>query len=176
MGWRPGPGVGAERSPPLWIILGCVMVIEPGYGAAVRGGVVCSWSVDTVPLAGDGDIVVLRLVGEFDLSTDPILGEALDAVTARAPAYLVIDLAEVSFCGAGQLRQLADTHTGALVTGVGFALCGLSRSQSRACAVVWDRDCLPRCYPSARDAITVWSAAAPARVLGGQPSPNLRVS
>ncbi|MBA2322958.1 MAG: STAS domain-containing protein [Pseudonocardiales bacterium] len=152
------------------------MAIEHERGAAVRGGVGCSWSVDTVPLAGDGDIVVLRLVGEFDLSTDPILREALGAVTARAPAYLVIDLVEVGFCGASQLRQLADVHTGAPVNGIGFALCGLSRSQSRACAVVWGRDCLPQRYPSARDAITVWSAAALARAPGAQPSPNERAS
>ncbi|MDQ2706251.1 MAG: STAS domain-containing protein [Actinomycetota bacterium] len=152
------------------------MAIQNGQSATVRRGMVCSWSIDTVPLAGDGDIVVLRLVGELDLSTDPLLREALDAVNARAPAYLVIDLAEVGFCGAGQLRQLADTHTDTLVNGVGFALCGLSRSQSRACAVVWGRDYLPRCYPSARDAITVWSTAAPAWVPGGQPSLNERAS
>jgi anti-anti-sigma factor len=101
-----------------------------------------------------GAIVVLRLAGEFDMSTDPFLREVLDRELASHPVHLIVDLAEVTFCGCAALRRLVDIEAPAIVGGTRYAWSGLSPQLSRACAILWEDQHRPVCYPSVASAVT----------------------
>jgi hypothetical protein len=50
-----------------------------------------------------GEVIVLRVAGEVDLSTVPILHAALDEGLAQDPAHLVVDLAQIPSAPCGDL-------------------------------------------------------------------------
>jgi anti-anti-sigma factor len=58
-----------------------------------------------------GDTGVLRLDGEIDIATAPVLAAALHGAVEAVPAVptIVIDLGEVVFCGARGMGSLLDT-------------------------------------------------------------------
>lgn len=63
-----------------------------------------------VTFAWRGRAAVLGVAGEIDLVSAPEFGEVVDAVLARGPEKLVVDLREVTFfCSAG-LQVLASAH------------------------------------------------------------------
>jgi anti-anti-sigma factor len=65
----------------------------------------CPHALTSSPV-GDGDAVVVRLRGEHDRSTVPVLAEILASAVAVDDANLVIDLSEVQFMDAATVRVL----------------------------------------------------------------------
>jgi anti-anti-sigma factor len=93
-------------------------------------GSVLSWTTESlsgVDLVG-GQIVVLRVFGEIDLLSYPLLHTALDAALFGAvdqpTSHLVVDLAGVTFCSARGFTLLADTARAAAACTVDYALSG----------------------------------------------------
>ncbi|HVM07710.1 MAG TPA: STAS domain-containing protein [Acidimicrobiales bacterium] len=64
-----------------------------------------------VDIAGDGPVVVARVVGELDAATAPVLDEALRRVEdERQPPELVVDLSAVGFLDSSGLSVLVAHH------------------------------------------------------------------
>ena len=53
---------------------------------------------------GDGEVTILSLAGELDLSTTPLLDESLNRLDRRGP--VVLDLGELTFIDSHGLRAL----------------------------------------------------------------------
>jgi anti-anti-sigma factor len=66
-----------------------------------------------------GGAVIVRVAGELDMATAPVLRERLRAAQAAAtpPAALIVDLTNVSFLGATGLGLLIETHRRAVELG-----------------------------------------------------------
>jgi anti-sigma B factor antagonist len=59
-----------------------------------------------VVVCGDGGDIVLRVAGELDVATEPILTEALAAVRTARHHRVVVDLARVTFMDCHGLSAL----------------------------------------------------------------------
>jgi len=79
----------------------------------------------------DGDITVLRVAGEIDMLTIPVLQDALGAAVSRHPADLVLDLAGVDFCCVRGFALFAAAARTARTCGTGYALSGLTPRLNR---------------------------------------------
>jgi anti-anti-sigma factor len=64
----------------------------------------------TITVDRCGATLVVVVDGDVDLSTAPMLRDALDAAFARAPRRIVVDLAEVRFLNTAGLQVLLDAH------------------------------------------------------------------
>ena len=62
----------------------------------------------TVALVPAPDRIVVRLTGETDLSTAPLLGDELARAAARGSRTVIVDVAGVRFWDCSGLRVLAD--------------------------------------------------------------------
>lgn len=58
----------------------------------------------------DGDVAVLRVVGDLDALTAPTLGTYLDVALASAPPVLIVDITEVGFLASAGISMLVETH------------------------------------------------------------------
>jgi anti-sigma B factor antagonist len=58
----------------------------------------------------DGDVAVLRVVGDLDALTAPTLGTYLDVALANAPSVLIVDITEVGFLASAGISMLVETH------------------------------------------------------------------
>ena len=92
-----------------------------------------------------GEVIVLRVAGEVDLCTVPVLHAALDAGLDQDPAHLVIDLALLTFCSLRGLDLLTQTHRIATAKATGYAVTSMPRHINRVWALGWG-DALPSCY------------------------------
>lgn len=73
----------------------------------------------------------LRLHGEIDLATSPLLHRwAMDQLE-REPRHLVLDLQQVDFLGSSGLAVLVEIRTEALRRGIGLRLVSTSRAVLR---------------------------------------------
>ncbi len=104
-------------------------------------------------LCSAGEIIVLRVGGEVDLCTVPILRAALDDGLDQHPAHLVVDLAQMIFCSARGLDLLTQTGRTAAEKATGYAVSGVSPQIDRIWTLVWDGD-LPVRYRSTAAAVT----------------------
>ena len=75
------------------------------------------------------DTVLLRLVGELDMATAPLVDHAVATALAAHPHHLRLDLTGVTFCdvaGLRALRRLTDTahtaHAALHLTGISPSL------------------------------------------------------
>jgi anti-sigma B factor antagonist len=68
------------------------------------------------------DTVILRLYGEFDLSSEQRFREELEAVLADGATTVVVDLRSLSFMDSTGLRALVSLHNHATVTQIDFAV------------------------------------------------------
>jgi anti-sigma B factor antagonist len=59
--------------------------------------------------AHDGELVI-RLVGELDPHTSPLLEQEIDDGLSSAPARLVLDMSELRFIDSSGLRVLIKAH------------------------------------------------------------------
>ncbi len=99
-------------------------------------GDMCSCEIISVA-SPDGEIVLMRLVGEIDLHSMPVLQDALARVRLLAPHRLVVDVAELRFCSSRGLALLMEACAGVVQQGAGYHLCGLSASVGRLMSVLW---------------------------------------
>lgn len=106
------------------------------------------------------EIIVLRVAGEVDACTIPILQTALDTSLGQCPAHLVVDLARMTFCSAHGLDLLTQTHRIATATATGYAVTGVPPHTNRVWTLCWEGD-LPIRYPSTAAALTAIRAAEP---------------
>lgn len=87
-------------------------------GRAVVGGLplfTCDRQPVDDPVDAAGKVVVLRLAGELDMATAPILAAALYAAVEGGAAGLVLDLTDLSFMDSTGIHVLrrAAVHAGA---------------------------------------------------------------
>ena len=80
----------------------------------------------TVTTSRNGDVVVIHVAGEVDMSSVGPFANAVRAELATQPAGLVIDLLDVRFCGSSCLRVLVQARHRTQSTGTG--LCVVARS------------------------------------------------
>lgn len=59
----------------------------------------------------DGDESVVQLVGDLDLSTADELRQAIEALLARAPGDVLVDLSDLQFCDVEGVRALVSSST-----------------------------------------------------------------
>jgi anti-anti-sigma factor len=68
------------------------------------------------------DRIVLRLTGELDLASVPLLQSELEAVDLEPGAMMVLDLRELQFMDSTGLRAILDAHSRSRQRGYGFAV------------------------------------------------------
>ena len=112
----------------------------------------CSCNLDT-ETGPAGPIQVLRVSGEIDTLTRPLVQTALDAVLAQTPQDLVIDLAGVRFCSVRGFALLAAAAHTARAAGIGFVLSGLTGHLDRIATLLWPEEHFIR-YRSVAAAVT----------------------
>lgn len=117
-----------------------------------------------------GEIVVLRVAGEVDLGTVPILQAALDEGLHQDPAHLVVDLTQMTFCSAQGLDLLTQTHRIATAKATGYAITGVPPHTNRVWTLCWG-DALPIRYHNTAAALTAIRAAEPDVQTVGNPYP-----
>ncbi|MEV0582566.1 STAS domain-containing protein [Nonomuraea sp. NPDC050310] len=66
--------------------------------------------------------VVVRLAGELDVSTAPLLGAVVQDALGEAPKQVVIDVESLTFCDSNGLEALLDARDAAAAAGAGFRL------------------------------------------------------
>lgn len=108
----------------------------------------CSCTATSLPSPA-GEIVVLRVAGEVDLSTLPVLQAALTNGLARRPGHLLVDLAELTFCSAWGLALLVQAGSAAAGHGTGYTVSAVSRHINRVWTTLWLESELPIRYPTA---------------------------
>jgi anti-anti-sigma factor len=94
-----------------------------------------------------GEIIVLRVSGEVDLCTIPILQAALDASLDQGPAYLVVDLAQMTFCSVRGLDLLTQIGRITAAAATGYAVTGVLPRIDRVWTLCWGGD-RPVHYPA----------------------------
>lgn len=107
-----------------------------------------------------GKILVVWVAGEVDLSTLPVLQEALRRSLGHRPAHLVIDLAQLQYCSARGIAMLVQAGLLAAERNVGYALSGLSPHLDRIWNKVWGSD-LPARYRTVATAVAAVRATIP---------------
>ncbi len=120
----------------------------------------CSFSCTTESLrcCAAGEIIVLRVEGEVDLCTLPILRAALDDGLDQHPAHLVVDLGQMTFCSVRGLDLLTQTGRTAAEKATGYAVSGVLPQIARVWTLCWD-GYLPVRYRSTAAAVTAIRAA-----------------
>lgn len=131
---------------------------RPGVVAAVA---LCSCSVISHPSAA-GEIVVLRVAGEVDLSSLLVLQDALTGILARRPRDLLVDLAGLTFCDVRGLALLVEAGRTAGSHGTGYALSAAPRQAHRVWTMLWDEDELPTRHRTAGAAFLAAARRPPA--------------
>ncbi|MEV5717711.1 STAS domain-containing protein [Amycolatopsis mediterranei] len=95
----------------------------------------------TVTATAEATIVAIR--GEIDLPVLSRLRTRLGEEIDLAPRALVLDLPEVSFCGAGGITELLVAASEAHVSGVPFAIAAAGRAVRRPIRVLGLERLLP---------------------------------
>jgi anti-anti-sigma factor len=108
----------------------------------------CSCTV--VSLASpSGEVIVVQVAGEVDLSTTAVLRDALADSLARGPCALVVDLAALTFCDVGGLRLLVESGIGAAGQEIGYAVADVPAQVELAWSLLWPATGLPTQFPDA---------------------------
>lgn len=96
---------------------------------------------------------MLRVDGEVDLCTLPILQTAPDHSLNQHPAHLVVDLTRMAFCSARGLDLLTQSRHTAAEQAIGYAVSGMPPRIDRIWALCWEGD-LPVRHRSTTAAMT----------------------
>ncbi len=114
----------------------------------------CSFCCTTESLlCAVGEIIVVRVAGEVDLCTLPVLQAALGEGLDHHPTHLLVDLARMTFCSARGLDLLIHIGHTTAETATRFAVCGVAPQIDRVWALAWDGD-LPIRHRSTAAAMT----------------------
>lgn len=95
-----------------------------------------------------GELIILRVSGEVDLSTLPVLEGALADVLRRRPRCLIVDLSKLTFCSVRGLTVLSRAGLAAVGQGVEYAVCEVSRHLNRVWMTMPPGDYLPVRHPT----------------------------
>ena len=88
--------------------------------------------VITLSTSTDEDgVVTVKVVGEVDTFTAPVLRSTLDGQLEQSPRELVIDLSGVQFLGSAGLAVLVETQKSARAKDVGLRLIATTRAVTR---------------------------------------------
>ncbi|MHA6780971.1 STAS domain-containing protein [Pseudonocardia saturnea] len=117
------------------------------------------WCTTTAVTSPSGEVLVLCVAGEVDLSTLGLLEGALAAALLRRPTQLVVDLTGVRFCSCRGFRLLLDCAVAAARHGTGYALSGASQHADRIWGMLRPDGLLPARYRSSGDALVAAVAA-----------------
>jgi anti-anti-sigma factor len=122
----------------------------------------CSFSCTTESLGycAAGEIIVLRVAGEVDLYTLPVLRAAMDDGLDQHPAHLIIDVSRMTFCSAQGLDLLTQTGHTTTKKAIGYAVSSVLPQIDRIWTLCWDGD-LPIRYHSTAAAITAIRTTGP---------------
>jgi anti-anti-sigma factor len=93
-----------------------------------------------------GRIALLRLAGDLDMLTLPLVCAALVTAVDTRPADLVVDLSEVRFCGVRGFALLAAAARMTADSAIGYAVVGVGAHLERSARRIWSDECLVR-YP-----------------------------
>ena len=157
-----------------------------GRDGGVAVGLLCECTAVSLGAPPD-DVIVVRVAGEVDLFTGPVLRAALADSLARGPCDLLVDLAAVTFCDVRGLTMLVQAGATAAECGIGYAVAAAPRQLRRVWPMLWPAAELPVQYPSAAAgvlaALTRWhdddlARWAPKRGPGWSrhwPTPRLQV-
>ncbi|MEU6721847.1 STAS domain-containing protein [Nonomuraea sp. NPDC046802] len=86
---------------------------------------------------------VVRLSGELDLLTRPLLGEACAPLLARGKTRIVIDVAELAFCDCSGLNALIDQQHAVRRHGGALLLTGVHGTLARLLSITGTADTFP---------------------------------
>jgi anti-anti-sigma factor len=89
------------------------------------------------------DRVVLRLTGELDLASVPLLQRELEAVDLEPAALVLLDLRELQFMDSTGLRAVLDAHARSRERGYDFAVTRGSDQVERLLSITRVSDHLP---------------------------------
>lgn len=123
-------------------------VTEIGSG----GPACCSFSVTSIP-GLDGEILVLQVAGDIDLSSQPALQTALTDCLDATPRHLVIDLSALNFCGVRGFTLLADIGSAAADGRTAYVVSGLPSGLDRIASMLWE-DGKPTRHRTVASAVT----------------------
>jgi anti-anti-sigma factor len=143
---------------------------HPVTAADLLGGAMaCFCETASAPGSGGG-VLVLRVTGEIDMLTLPVVRDALSAAVARHPADLVVDLAGVNFCCVHGFALLAAAARTARIWGTGYALSGMNPHLDRVATLLDpEKDCVQyRSVAAAVTAIRVRHTYRPQRATSGE--------
>jgi anti-anti-sigma factor len=119
-----------------------------GRDGGVSVGLLCECTAVSLGAPPD-DVIVVRVAGEVDLLTGPVLQAALADSLARGPCDLLVDLAAMTFCDVRGLSMLVQVGATAAERGVGYAVAAAPRQVRRVWPMLWPAAELPVQYPSA---------------------------
>lgn len=115
--------------------------ISPGHNASVGPGTHFPWDARSDPAVGDllqveaqagpEGTTVLRVSGEIDLATSPLLRRRALSQLAQAQRRLVLDLRGVGFLGSAGLAVLVEIRSEALRRDIDLRLITTSRAVLR---------------------------------------------
>ena len=94
-----------------------------------------------------GTVTVMRIGGELDMSSAPLLTDLVEAVVGSRPTRVVVDMANVRFLCAAGLRALIQTRDMIIAAGGRLVLRAPSRPTRRILAIT-RTECL---FPHAVD-------------------------
>lgn len=95
-----------------------------------------------------GELIILRVSGEVDLSTLPVLEGALADALRRQPRCLIVDLSELTFCSVRGLTVLSQVGLTAAGQGTEYTMCEVSRHLNRVWMTMPPGDYLPVRHPT----------------------------
>jgi len=78
---------------------------DSGHNVAMSADAVAEQVID-LDVKRDGDIVIVRVGGEVDMLTTPLLGSCLAEQLQATPRLLVVDMRDVGFLGSSGLAAL----------------------------------------------------------------------
>ncbi len=122
-------------------------------GSAGTGpAALCSCHTSAMSTPG-GEIVVVRVFGDVDLTTAHVLSAALTEARTRRPGHLVVDVAGMGFCSVRGLTLLVHGGSADPDRPTEYLLSGVGSHVERFLALLWPHDGLPARYPSAGAAV-----------------------
>lgn len=149
------------------------MSVQPGHAGSGEtlhpdidgpaAGSVLSCAIESVQCTA-GEIIVLRVSGEVDLCTISILQAALDASLDQRPAYVVVDLAQMTFCSMRGLDLYTQTGRIAAATATGYAVTGVLPQIHRVWTLCWGGDCPVRYRSTAAAVLGIQAAESDVQV------------
>jgi anti-anti-sigma factor len=119
-----------------------------GRDGGVSVGLWCECTAVSLGAPPD-DVIVVRVAGEVDLLTAPVLHDALADSLARGPCDLLVDLAAMTFCDVRGLTMLIQAGVTAAEHGIGYAVAAAPRQARRVWPMLWPAAELPPQFPSA---------------------------